>query len=890
MDFDLDELDAEDPADFIEAGTGGESPESKDFAPKPVESISTFVSSDVKQLLDEKGLLNKEETRAVEGMLQRAMYLRSTSDMMREWCSTRFTAERWLDENEREWFALDRLIRSRPWATNKDTPFPYPFREATNQMRKAEGPWVGDNQYRPKDTRGKVPYEVVTQVHFPREFPPAHRVVMFCPEFGSEQSFSSDAWKSIKPADSVDIWTVCWQGWNDFKEMIEQVTLKVCSFADGVNTVWYGQGMGALVAFEIIKFMEAAGMQNPCLPVAFVVSDCPAPHLFADAYKPYEASDWNARVLKYSAEAQGRVAGTVSMMRGYKYTHAKAQAVLHIPVRACYHSGDALAPISSVAEWARYAVNDDFASVDLGPAKEHKAYLAGQGYGLQPEPKLLDTISAAAEKYDRWHEDAKLPDIGDVDGPVPEKVDTVVVGAGISGVCMAKELHKSGQNVICLDRYHAIGGVWEFYGNDYSRVNTSEIGYRIVDKTGSWRRPNEDHTPKRDIMKDMYTVAAECKGCIRCNINVEKVDKKPDGTFEVHVKHVKTGVETIIKANAVSFHVNRRIGKRREVDWENSKAFKGEIRYGYGNEVKDLDFWGKEVLVVGAGAFAFENVRTALEHGASHVTLLGRRDGTTSPKWVDMISFLRPLDVHLATNKSGNMISFECWQKCYLDAGLKTPKCWDEGLLKPNNHTVSVSDLAFIAGFHGMFSLHVGEIASVVPDGTAVELKDGSRINCQIILKCTGFLLNDEVQKISGYNKMHPYGLMDFNLNYLAEPLLDGGQFSSGKDKTETNVDDMGFTWEDYFKGLEVFKAMGFNEKHMQPMANPFGSGQGGPIDFQSKYFAWLLENPDIQQAMLSKGGKPEQDVTVLWASQIGQYQHLTTQRLIASLAQLIPK
>lgn len=37
---------------------------------------------------------------------------------------------------------------------------------------------------------------------------------------------------------------------------------------------------------------------------------------------------------------------------------------------------------------------------------------------------------------------------------------------------------------------------------------------------------------------------------------------------------------------------------------------------------------------------------------ATEVTLLGRRDGTTCPKWVDMLAFLRPLDESLQTNKA----------------------------------------------------------------------------------------------------------------------------------------------------------------------------------------------------------------------------------------------
>lgn len=33
---------------------------------------------------------------------------------------------------------------------------------------------------------------------------------------------------------------------------------------------------------------------------------------------------------------------------------------------------------------------------------------------------------------------------------------------------------ESGKSFVVFDRYHKIGGVWEFYGNDCSRVNTSE--------------------------------------------------------------------------------------------------------------------------------------------------------------------------------------------------------------------------------------------------------------------------------------------------------------------------------------------------------------------------------------------------------------------------------
>jgi len=826
--------------------------------------------------------------KAVGSLIKRNDCMLDTAATMRRWCTERFTTDRWLDENEREWYALDRVCRSRPWATNRDTAFKYPFREATRVMRQVEGKWIGDERPTPKDTRGKAPSEVLTQIHATPIFPSEHRVVLFAPEFGGDKSFDVETWSYLEPEDQVDIWVVCWQGWADFSAMIEQVAYHVASFADGINTVWFGQGMGGIVAYEVLKYMERFDLKNPNLPVALVVSDCPAPHLFAQLYKPYSVDDWPQTLSKYSSDDQARISAGSSLMRTYAFRH-KDQAGLPIPVVALYHSGESLADVSSVRAWADYSQTEEFKLVELGDAEVGKWYLDGIGYAHTPSAEVLGVISEAYKVHDRWLKDGIFPDIGPADGPLPDQVDCVIVGAGIAGVYQAKELAKSGKSIICLDRHDKLGGVWDFFGNDGSRVNTSEIGYRILERTGRWSRPNEDHTPRRDILRDIYEIASNhCYGRIRFHTDVQRVSKCDDGTYEVYTRSVKDGTEHKIRTSAVSFHVNRRIGKRREVDWEDSKLFRGRICYGYGNETRDINFWNKSVLIVGAGAFAFENVRTAIEQGAKHVTLLGRRDGTTCPKWVDMIAFLRPLDSNLQTNKTANTISFDAWQKLYLEAGLPTPSCWADGMLKPHNHTISVSDLAFVAGYHGLCDLKVGEIRGFRSDGQGVELTNGSRIDCNVVIKCCGFHLNDEVPKVTGSSKMQPYGLIDFNLNYGAEPLLDWGQFGSSKNSDSAGSEDVIgniVNTPQFAKGMENFRKLGLKESSMLPLGNPFGSGQGGPIDFLSRYFAWLVAHPEEQAALLEYGGPPMQEVVELWHSQIGKNSTEMMLKLVANLA-----
>jgi len=540
-----------------------------------------------------------------------------------------------------------------------------------------------------------------------------------------------------------------------------------------------------------------------------------------------------------------------------------------------------------VKAWEAFAPAGKFELIQFEGTEDLGEYLQGTRHGRDADPEVMAALSNMCAQYCRWTEEG-WPDIGPLDNPLPDEVDCVVVGAGIAGINQANYLAESGASVIVLDKYHEIGGVWNFYGNDYSRVNTSEVGYRILAREGFYERPNEDHTPKRDIMRDISAVAAQhCRGRIHCNIEVLSADKGPDGGVSVRARNVKDGTEKTIKSGSVSFHVNRRIGKKRHVDWDGSDKFRGEIFYGYGNSMKSTSFFGKRVLVVGAGAFAFENVRTAIEHGARHVTLLGRRDGTTCPKWIDMIAFLRPLDKNLMTHRSGNMVSFEAWQKCYADAGLRSPKCWEEGLLKPNNHTISVSDVAFIAGFHGLFGLKVGEIKTFRDDGMGVILHDGSTIDCNIIIKCTGFHLNDDVPTMTGFTKMQPYGLLDTNLNYGAEPLLDGGQFSSAKDSTAVELDFGDITPEQYEKGVEAMAEVGLNTKLLEPMGNPFGSGQGGPVVYLAKFFTWLQNHPEEQKALVEFSGPAPQDIVNLWSSQIGKYNHLILTRLIAALGKL---
>jgi len=55
----------------------------------------------------------------------------------------------------------------------------------------------------------------------------------------------------------------------------------------------------------VLKHLE--GRESPNLPVALVVSDCPAPHLFAKSYAPKKAvDDWDGALNKVEVSAAQR--------------------------------------------------------------------------------------------------------------------------------------------------------------------------------------------------------------------------------------------------------------------------------------------------------------------------------------------------------------------------------------------------------------------------------------------------------------------------------------------------------------------------------------------------------------------------------------------------------
>ncbi|MDZ7597082.1 MAG: hypothetical protein U5J82_01970 [Desulfobacterales bacterium] len=165
-----------------------------------------------------------------------------------------------------------------------------------------------------------------------------------------------------------------------------------------------------------------------------------------------------------------------------------------------------------------------------------------------------------------------------------------------------------------------------------------------------------------------------------------------------------------LECKGVILAINDRVGTPREVKWQNQSAFQGKIVTGISNHTEGIDWRNKNVVIIGMGAFAVENTRTALEGGARHVTVVCRRHGTICPKIIDYLNFITPYDEAYKHDKKSNLLNMMYWKKMYELSGATQPECW-MGKIKHAGHTISVSDIWFIGHYLKKIETISGEIS-----------------------------------------------------------------------------------------------------------------------------------------------------------------------------------
>lgn len=319
--------------------------------------------------------------------------------------------------------------------------------------------------------------------------------------------------------------------------------------------------------------------------------------------------------------------------------------------------------------------------------------------------------------------------------PAPSRLPVLVIGAGLGGVGFARRLEKMGVAAIVMEKRDRVGGVWSTLANKHSRVQIDSPAYSFdsalptVHGDHRWRSV----FPVRDeVLQQANAVSSELKEPIRFNCEVVSVKKVREREYEA--VYLQGGVTKSVRVSGVAALTG---GLHRPVQhrFRDEHLFTGHVGLGVADDTPPEKFTGASVVIVGHGAFALENMRTALENGARHVTIVCRRRNlvvSTLCNWVinsseaatplnDVVDIMRPF-----------------YELCGVDMESLPSLSRDaDGSFVLDQSTVpAASDVYFLAQALGKVTVVESEIDHV--SARSVVTESGREVKADVLVKCLG--------------------------------------------------------------------------------------------------------------------------------------------------------
>jgi cation diffusion facilitator CzcD-associated flavoprotein CzcO len=184
--------------------------------------------------------------------------------------------------------------------------------------------------------------------------------------------------------------------------------------------------------------------------------------------------------------------------------------------------------------------------------------------------------------------------------------------------------HTTGQ--VLLERQPGLGGVWApgSWANASSRVQISEPNYRMVGENIT-----SEFTPQKELLEQMQALAERdgFGGRIRYGATVTAVrtvdalgqETQVGGGAAVRVTYTDAGgTAHVLLARDHVLLCTGGLQTPKEITLPDEQAFGGDVILGIKSEVDNIGLSGRRVCVLGLGAFAVENARTALLHVTGH--------------------------------------------------------------------------------------------------------------------------------------------------------------------------------------------------------------------------------------------------------------------------------
>jgi cation diffusion facilitator CzcD-associated flavoprotein CzcO len=315
-----------------------------------------------------------------------------------------------------------------------------------------------------------------------------------------------------------------------------------------------------------------------------------------------------------------------------------------------------------------------------------------------------------------------------------------LIGAGSSGIAVAKALHERGIPFDCFEKGERVGGNWVF-----QNTNGMSSAYRSLHINTSRKRMEYSDFPmpldypdfpRHDQIAryfDTYVDHFGFRDRIRFNTGVEHVEKGADGVYTLTTDTGETlRYDAVLVAN----------GHHWDMRWP-EPAFPGsdttKIEQMHAHQYKDEEqLEGKRVVVLGMGNSAMDIAVDASYHSKA-VYLAARRGAWIFPKYVGSKPVDRGDQVF-----ANPRIPFEIKRRALALMMKQTVgRMEDYGLQKPDHP---------IGGAHPTIS---GRILDRLAHGTItpkpniarlheheVEFADGSRVEADLVVYCTGYKIS----------------------------------------------------------------------------------------------------------------------------------------------------
>ena len=307
-----------------------------------------------------------------------------------------------------------------------------------------------------------------------------------------------------------------------------------------------------------------------------------------------------------------------------------------------------------------------------------------------------------------------------------KKNKIAIIGAGFRGITAAKIFQDAGFEFIILEKSDFIGGVWRNVANQSSYVQVPESEYRF-DMDYSSGLPRE-FTPRNEILAcaERFIKVHQIDQNLILQAEVISIEDISDKRYLIHYKH--DNCTKSIEVDGI-YYAGGRLYKPKTDSIPGEEKFKGLVGSGISDDISPSEYNGKKVVIIGCGAFAVENARTALTNGATHVTILARKINMCFPRmamfWLNAMR-LAPL-----------VPLIKMTLKMYEWAGTNFMKDNLNDFRISQRTVPIISDFVFLAHKVGKLEFKKGSVKTI--DGNKIIIDDNSEIEADIILKCFGF-------------------------------------------------------------------------------------------------------------------------------------------------------